>query len=252
MRIKHYIIMSSSYSDGKRIAFDIKSDDSLDKKTIESIVAKIRERCDNDVPLSTHYIETDSRSWESIKNYDPFFETVERAKDLDEFIEKIKKDRVLTGLDIAKYILSKQHCTHLELEKLVYFCYADYLCEHSEKLFTDKIYAFIHGPVVDSVYHEFRNCGYDTISSTDDSGDSQVLSSVKTMPAKSRILFAKDGVKKLQSIDKTLETYGNYTAGTLVGFTHREGSPWSRVDSSRMFQLISDELIFKYHCVECV
>lgn len=240
--------MSSSYSDGKRIALDITEEVLLNSQAIEKIIRDIRSSCDEDVPLSTHFIETESTSWDSVKEYDPFFEDVECVKTTIEFATKIKKDRTLTGLDVANYILSKVPCTHLALEKLVYFAYADYLCDYSEKLFEDKIYAFTHGPVVDSVYEIYKKSGYDYVAPSDD----YVATSVKALPVKSRIMFAKGGVEKLQSIDKTIEKYGRYTAGALVDFTHRQGSPWSRVDSTKAYQIIPDELIKEYHSIECL
>lgn len=243
---KHYIIMSSSYSNGKRIALDITNKEQLNTENIKQIINYIKEMCDKEIPLSTHYIETDSESWKSVEQYDPFFEDVECISNKEDFAALIRQDRTLVGLDIAKYIISKHLCTHLELEKLVYFCYADYLCQYSEKLFEDKVYAFTHGPVIESVYSKFKRTGRQFILDE----NMEVSSTIKEMPAKSRILFAKDGAKKIQSIDKTLEKYEKCTAGYLVDLTHRDGSPWSRVDSSKSYQTISDSLIKEYHYIE--
>lgn len=102
--------------------------------------------------FSTHYICTDSESWESVVSYDAFFEDAYVVESLEELVFLIRKDLKLSGLDIAKYILSKRRCTHLELEKLTYLCYADYLCEFGKKLCDDTIYAFTYGPVVESVF----------------------------------------------------------------------------------------------------
>lgn len=250
--VKHYIIMSSSYTDGSRVALDITEDRLLNSEAITKIIQDIKQSCGSDVPLSTHLIETESDSWASVAEYDPFFEDVECAKSVSEFSEKIKKDRVLTGLDVAAYILSKIKCTHLSLEKLVYFAYADYLCEYSKRLFEDRIYAFTHGPVVGSVYETYKRSGSQYVKPLEFGIDSDVQTGVKELPARSRILFAKDGTEKLLSIDKTIEEYGKYAAGALVDFTHRTGSPWSHVDSSKAYQVISDELILAHHHVECV
>ena len=57
------------------------------------------------------------------------------------------------------------------------------------------------------------------------------------MPARSRILFARDGIEKLVSINKAIEKYGGFTPGALVSLTHRDGSPWSRVDHSQPYQV---------------
>lgn len=250
--VKHYIIMSSSYTDGTRVALDITEGSLLNSKAIAKIIQDIKQSCGKDVPLSTHLIETESDSWASVAEYDPFFEDVECTKSVAEFSEKIAKGRVLTGLDVATYILSKIKCTHLSLEKLVYFAYADYLCEHFERLFEDQIYAFTHGPVVDSVYETYKRSGSQYVKPLEFGVDSDVQTGVKELPARSRILFAKDGTEKLLSIDKTIEKYGKYAAGALVDFTHRIGSPWSHVDSSKAYQVISDELIIAHHHVECV
>ena len=249
---KHYIIMSSSYTDGTRVALDITEERFLNIETIAKIIQDIKQSCGEDVPLSTHLIETESESWASVAEYDPFFEGVVCSKSVQEFSEKIKTGRVLKGLDVATYILSKIKCTHLSLEKLVYFAYADYLCKYSDRLFEDRIYAFTHGPVVESVYETYKRSGTQYVKSLEFDSDSDVQTAVKELPARSRILFAKDGAKKLSSIDETIQRYGKYCAGALVDLTHRSGSPWSRVDSSKAYQVISDELISAYHHVESV
>ena len=240
--VKHYIIMSSSYTDGTRVALDITYPTGAE---VNAVISEIKEKCGKDVSLSTHLIETSSCSFESVAAYDPFFEDVVRVKTVGEFCEKIKKDRVLSGMDVATYILSKVKCTHLSLEKLVYFAYADYLCERSERLFEDKIYAFAYGPVIDSVYKAYKRSGYQHL-------EVDIHTGVGEMPARSRILFAKDGIEKLKSIDKTIEKYSGYTAGQLVDITHREGSPWFMIDITHDFQEIPDELIKAHHYVERV
>lgn len=126
--VKHYIIMSSSYTDGTRIALDITEESLLNGAEIKKIIQEIQSLCDKDVPLSTHLIETESAQWDSVKAYDPFFEDVVCTDSVKIFAEKIKKGRTLTGLDVATYILTQVKCTHLSLEKLAYFAYADYLC----------------------------------------------------------------------------------------------------------------------------
>ena len=250
--VKHYIIMSSSYTDGTRVALDITEGSQLNSATITSIIDKIKQVCGKDVPLSTHLIETGSPDWPSVAEYDPFFQGVECTGSADEFAGKIKKSRVLTGLDVATYILTKIKCTHLALEKLVYFAYADYLCEHSARLFEDKIYAFTHGPVIESVYQTYKKSGCQYVRSPEFGEDSEARTGVTELPARSRILFAEDGIEKLRSIDRTIQKYGGYTAYALVDLTHRSGSPWSRVDSTMAYQTISDDMIRDYHHVESV
>jgi len=243
--IKHYIIMSSAYSIGKRIAIDFcYEEDGMDK--IKKVVNKIIKECGMDIPLSTHFIQTNSKDWNSVVELDYFFKNVELLNNENDFIKLILKDRKLNGVDIAKYILSRYKCTHLKLEKLVYLCYADYLCSHHEKLFIDNIFSYKYGPVVESVYSKYKNYGYDTI-------ETEYMYSLEKIesPIKSRIMASENGVEKLMSIDKTLEKYGPKSAQELVNLTHRTSSPWNMAGSGKQVnKKITDDIILKYHNVE--
>lgn len=64
--VKHYIIMSSSYTDGARVALDITEASQLNSDAIAKIIREIKQSCGDDVPLSTHLIETGTESWESV------------------------------------------------------------------------------------------------------------------------------------------------------------------------------------------
>lgn len=247
---KHCIIMSSSYTEGTRIALDITDPLRMNADAVARIIDEIRDKSDQEVPLSTHFIETDSDNWESVSEYDPFFKNVKRIDSVEEFSEMIRKDRVLSGLDVANYILSVTPCTHLSLEKLVYFAYADYLCSHSDRLFEDDIWAFRHGPVVKSVYYAYKRSGYEYLHPIQYEDDTH-CKSTEQMPMRSRILFAKNGLEKLSSIDKTIERYGKYSAWELAEITHRDYSPWSLTDSNSLYNTISDYTIRMAHSVEC-
>lgn len=245
MKYQHYILVSCSYVDGKRIALDIRS---LEVKKINDILSRIKAECGNDVQISSHFIVTESSSTNSIEEYDSYYKGVNWVESVDEFIIKIKNSRQLSGVDIAKYILTKvENCSHLMLQKLAYICYAEYLCETGRKLFEDEIYAFRYGPVVSDIYEVYKN----RIGDLKGDESFQVSTNVQKMPAKSRILFAYDGARKIAVIDRTLNKYGGYTASQLVRMTHRSGSPWTHVDSKMAYQVISDDLIRAYHCNEC-
>jgi uncharacterized phage-associated protein len=58
-----------------------------------------------------------------------------------------------SALDVAEYILER--CGPLEpikLQKLVYYCQAWCLAWHGKPLFSEKIQAWVHGPVVAELY----------------------------------------------------------------------------------------------------
>ena len=247
--IKHFIILASSYSLRKRIAIDYYSEKSLNMDLIQKDIDYISSKCGNDVPISTHFIQTEKLGWDNVGKLDKFFENVELIKSLDEFAEILLKDRELIGFDVAKYILTKIPCTHLKLEKLVYMCYADYLCDTGCKLFEDKILAYKYGPIVKSVYDKYRKSGDSLLGSEDDSFVYDETD--KLMPIRSRILSSSNGVKKIISIDKTLKKYGKYSASELVNITHKKLSPWSCVVIDNSFSKeIDDDFIIKYHKYE--
>lgn len=243
--IKHFIVMASSYSTGKRIALDYFEDDVLQMDMIQKDLDYILKECGKDVPISTHFLQTEKSGWDEVREHDKFFDDAQVVSSKEKFVELLLKDRILKGLDIAKYILTKVPCTHLKLEKLVYMCYADYLCETGQKLFNDKIYAYKFGPVIKSVYEKYKkSSGF--IKVEDDTYMYSEKS--KKMPIRSRILSSEDGVKKLVSIDKTLEKYKEFSATKLVSLTHQKSTPWSKTGFGLLlFKEISDELIINYH-----
>lgn len=246
--ITHYIFLCSAYSIGKRICIDF-----CNKETSEEVKKArnyINENCGYEVPMSTHYIQTNSKDWKSVVDKDKFFENVEIVDSIDEFIRIVLFDKDLSGIDVAKYILTKMPCTHLKLEKLLYMCYANYLCEANDKLFNDYIYAYKYGPVISEVYKRYCE-NSEIIKETDD----LILSSngLKLMPVRSRIISAKNGMKKLICIDKTLDKYGSLSAAELVDLVHGEESPWSKSGSGKeKIQEITDDLIIKYHKNEII
>lgn len=244
--VTHFIFMSSSYSLGTRIALDfIVKDESIQLK-LKKDLDKIIEVCGKDVSISTHMIQAEDETWKSVCKADHFFKNVKVIESLDEFIELIQKDRKLEGIDVAKYILSKITCTQLKLQKLVYLCFADYLCETGKKLFTDKIYAFKYGPVVDTVYKRYKEYGYKPIEEETTDIDSK---NIYEMPTKSRIMFAEDGTEKIISIERTLKKYANLSASELVGLTHHENTPWSKTPKGEenLYSIIELDVIKKYH-----
>ncbi len=242
--IKHFMILSSSYSAGTRIALHYIIDEQMNPEMLTAEVKAIKEACGGTVSISTHYVETDSTDWESVAEKDAFFEDVKIVDSLVGFVNIISADRVLKGIDIAKYILSTQICTHLELEKLVYMCYADYLCSTHKKLFEDKIYAFKYGPVIESVYKEYK--GMKEIEEGL-AGDEHLREEYAKMPARSRILFAEDGIAKVAHIDATLKRYGGLSATELVSITHVAGGPWDSIKKDVPYAEIPDAIILERH-----
>lgn len=76
---------------------------------------------------------------------------------------------------------------------------------------------------------------------------------LKLMPVRSRIISSKDGMKKLISIDKTLDKYGDLSASELVKLVHSKSSPWSKSCEGELYNKeITDDIIIKYHKNEVI
>ena len=244
--IKHYIIISSAYSLGKRVALYYCDKDILQMDVIKKDINYIKDKCGTLIQISTHFIQMEEEGFDKVQEYDKFFEGVEVINTKEEFVDIILKDRNLSGIDVARYILTKVPCTHLKLEKLVYMCYADYLCNENKKLFNDIIYAYKYGPVIKSVYDIYKKNGYEMIDDKETYDEES-----RKLPIKSRLLVAEDGLKKIISINKTIEKYKDYDANELVSLTHKEFSPWFVAGAGELInEEITDELIKTYHVNE--
>ncbi|MFS1518513.1 Panacea domain-containing protein [Bacillus sp. SCS-151] len=72
-------------------------------------------------------------------------------------------------LDVAMYFISRstpfsrESVTNLKLQKLLYYAQGFHLAIHGRVLFDDEIEAWVHGPVIPCVYHEFKHHSYHDI-----------------------------------------------------------------------------------------
>ncbi len=70
---------------------------------------------------------------------------------------------------VAKWFINRTNreagdvITHLKLQKLVYYAQAWYLANFNRPLFDEDMQAWTHGPVVPSLWKEYRDCGWDGI-----------------------------------------------------------------------------------------
>ena len=228
---RHLIVLSSSYKLGKRIAIHL-LDTEEDLVTLDGITnLDIFKYC------SVYNVETDSDTWDSVVEYDGFYEDIYICTGSKEFVDLINADRDISVFDLSKYILAflkkrSISCSHLKLQKLAYFCYEKYLISYKKKLFNEKIYAWKYGPVIKSLYGSVKQSENLTVD----------LDSYTT---RQRIIFSDDGFDKLRIIDEVLEEYGELSADRLVDLSHKEGTAWSTWDRETMNYEITDELILK-------
>jgi len=124
-------------------------------------------------------------------------------------------------LQVANYFIYKnkidpKQLTNKKLQKLLYYSQAWNLVINNEKLFDDKIEAWIHGPSIPSIYLEFKKFGYNEIKLDIEKSD-----------------FSDITEQEKNVLDSVWNVYGKYDANYLEFLTHNE-APWQKARSGLM------------------
>ncbi len=111
-----------------------------------------------------------------------------------------------------------QYLTHLKLQKLMYYVSGYYVASTDQSLIDHTFEAWDYGPVVPSLYYDFRKYGNAPISlATDYQWDTDA--EIATPPVAGDAVFNK-------VLDFVWRSYGKYSAAQLSDMTHELGSPW--------------------------
>lgn len=134
--------------------------------------------------------------------------------------------------------------TQMKLQKLIFFAHGWYLAICNAPLVDEGFQAWKYGPVIPSVYHEFKAFGTLNI----DRPGTTASYSPEGLLWETPVIADKTGtVYKL--IDKIWEVYGHYTGTQLSAMTHQPDTPWSTVHNihgdARDIP-IPDDMIKKY------
>lgn len=119
--------------------------------------------------------------------------------------------------------------TPMKLQKLVFYAHAWSLVMSNKPLVKDKVFAWPYGPVIESIYHEFKGYGSTNIVKPgtelkwDDAPDALIEYRYVTprLPESDEL--------SADLIDYVLEAYGDQSAIALSNLTHRPGSAWHTV-----------------------
>jgi uncharacterized phage-associated protein len=76
--------------------------------------------------------------------------------------------KLLTAREIADYLIWLAHehgsfISNLKLQKLLYYAQAWHLAVFNRPLFADQLEAWVHGPVVPSIYRRYKSYGFRNI-----------------------------------------------------------------------------------------
>ena len=137
---------------------------------------------------------------------------------------------------IAQYFLRQADpdegdtISNLKLQKLLYYAQGLYLGLYGVPLFRERVEAWIHGPAVSDVYHQYKEYGWNAIPCPTGFDP-------ETIDPDTR-----------EFLDDVWDVYGQFSAGKLRQMIHRE-RPWTETPIERE---ISHDKLHQYftHWVE--
>lgn len=123
---------------------------------------------------------------------------------------------MLTAQDVAEYFLWRaadqddERLSNLKLQKLLYYAQGFSLAIFDKPLFSESVVAWVHGPVVVSLYHRYKEYGSGPI------------------PPPVASDLSKYGDDTIALLEEVFAVFGQFAAWTLRGMTHSE-PPWADV-----------------------
>jgi uncharacterized phage-associated protein len=134
---------------------------------------------------------------------------------------------ILTAKEVAKYFLANvdekggDNITHLKLQKLLYYGQGFHVAMRAGKpLFPESILAWKNGPVVRSIYNQYKHLEWRPIA----------------RPSTYRVDNYPPEIREL--LDAVYSTYGQFTAPKLTSMTHGE-PPWNKTPRNGVITLNS-------------
>lgn len=140
--------------------------------------------------------------------------------------------------------LKQVSMSNMKLQKIVYFCHADVLAATGRPLIDQTFEAWEYGPVIPSLYTEFKIFGAGPITGR----------ATKFNPATCIREVASDcnlgGLEKI--VSQSFERYVRYSASALSNLSHSENGPWAAAlarfeRGSHRGRNIENELIERHH-----
>ena len=123
--------------------------------------------------------------------------------------------QILKATQIANWFIERaelegEALTNLKLQKLLHIANGWHLhFTGGEPLFSEDVEAWTYGPVIPVVYHAFKSFG---------AGGLGKIGNPPQLTGTAR-----------QILDSVWNSYGKIPAVTLVGMTHKPGTPWDKV-----------------------
>lgn len=149
-----------------------------------------------------------------------------------------------TPQHIANYFLDKaeedgRSLSPLKLIKLVYIAYGWVLALTNQRLFEEPIEAWQHGPVIPSIYHEFKHYRSEPICER--AGLFDMETGGYDLPR-----IPKSDSTTLLILEKVWAAYSRFSGWALRNKTHEPGTPWTTVYDGTKENVIPDNLIHQH------
>jgi len=146
---------------------------------------------------------------------------------------------MMKAIDVANWFIAKANSekldedvsegiSNLKLQKVLYFAQAAHLALYNKKsLFEDDICAWKLGPVVESVYHEFKSSENKPITATTNKDYEKIEEDVSVF------------------LENVWSIFGKFSAAKLVQMSH-EHQPWKEAYESKK-SVITKQSIYDYY-----
>ncbi|MFM0614545.1 DUF4065 domain-containing protein [Paraburkholderia nemoris] len=116
-----------------------------------------------------------------------------------------------------------QNLSPMKLQKLLYYAHSWNLALKDKPLLDDFFARWTYGPVIPSLYHEFKEYGASDIL---DYGGHIVEEDGELV--RKRPIVGKRDEATWALIDRIIEVYGGYSGAQLSSMTHSKDSAWSQ------------------------
>lgn len=146
---------------------------------------------------------------------------------------------MIRALDVANSILNKAFnenisITPMKLQKLIYILYKDYLKKTGKSLFNEDFQAWQYGPVLSSVYDQFKKYGGNNIKDyycTFENGQEVYT-----------LIDERRSEEFSNSLDSVWNNYKRYHASYLSELTHASGGAWQRAVDNKTYILDNEDI----------
>lgn len=132
----------------------------------------------------------------------------------------------------------------MKIQKLVYYCHADFLVATGAPLIAQDFEAWEYGPVIPSLFQEFKQFGANAISSRAKRFD--------PITAMNEVAPTLELTDLPQLVRESFNLYINLSASTLSKMSHVSDGPWNEAlrafnKGQNMGRRISNQLIHSHH-----